>query len=155
LTSENGVRPEPNVEPGRANWNFFVRALVAELGVRDDAGARDALLCTIGRRIAQLLPVPEVASMEALELEINTLLDELHWGQARLVLNETERCVVITHSGGPRLGSGGEPRGYWFGAVLQGLYDGWFASQAGADPSLKAHRQPGSSSGCVVFRYSR
>ncbi len=61
-----------------------------------------------------------------------------------LRLDEADRLLQITHHGFPRIGSLGTPAGQWMSALLEGLYDGWFAQQPGSKPSLSTRRLDGS-----------
>ncbi len=95
------------------------------------------------------------ASLDALEVEMNDALDELGWGSVRLRLHEGERTLFVTHSGLPRIGSLGTPAGQWLSALLEGLYEVWFAQQPGHQPDLVARRVQGGGTDCVILRYAR
>lgn len=136
------------------HFEDFIRALATEIDAQAGTQGRDALLRGVGRQLARLRPLPEVSSMETLELEMNANLAGLGWGSMRLALQEAERILTITHSGLPRVGSRGEPAGFWLSAVLEGLYDAWMSQQAGADKSLTA-RRTGVSGDAVELHYKR
>ena len=139
--------------PAATQWRAFLRGLAIELEAQAGPAASAALLRGIGQRMAQLLALPPVASMEALEMEMNAILGETGWGSVRLALNEAERCVILRHSGLPRIGSAGEPAGSWLAPVLEGLYQGWMGQQPGADDKLRATvQEPGDP---TVLRYGR
>ena len=142
---------------GHAETRFriFLRALAEEIDAVAGANGRDSLLRNAGHRMARLLPLPAVGSMEALELEMNERLGEIGWGSARLALNEEERCLLIAHAGLPRLGAAGDPPGTWFGAVLEGLYEAWMADQPGGDPALVARRHGAEGPDVLTLRLSR
>lgn len=101
-------------------WRPFLRALADEIDAQRGDGVRDEMLRATGRRMARLLPLPEVASVEALAMEMNDALAGLGWGAVTLRLDEEERRLTILHSGLPRLGGAGEPPGLWLSAVLEG-----------------------------------
>ena len=103
-----------------AVWRAFLRGLALELDTQAGPAASAAVLRGTGQQMARLLTLPPVGSMEALELEMNAVLHELGWGEVRLALNEAERCVVLTHTGLPRIGSAGEPPGMWLAPVPGG-----------------------------------
>jgi hypothetical protein len=135
-------------------WRAFLRGLALEIDVQVGSDVRVAILRATGQRMAEMLTLPAVDSLEALELEMNDVLAEIGWGRAELTLLEAERCVAIGHVGLPRIGSAGEPLGTWLAPVLEGLYQGWMGQQPGADPSfrssIKTYEQGG-----VVIRYGR
>jgi hypothetical protein len=138
-----------------ARFREFLRALAEELDAQGGAAGRDSLLRGVGRQMAKLLPLLPVASIEALEMEMNETIAAIGWGQTRLTLQEAERSLIFTHTGLPRIGSAGEPYGLWLGAVLEGLYEGWMVQQPGADASLTARRQTGHAGDAVILRYGR
>jgi hypothetical protein len=147
--------PSPPPPPPAAPWRQFLRALADEIDGQRGESARDELLRATGRRMARLLPLPQVASVEALELEINDALGALGWGAATLALEEDERQLTIRHTGLPRLGGAGEPPGLWLSAVLEGLYETWITQQPGSDPRLVARRVAVPAPGTITLRYGR
>src|ERR1700761_5120486 len=80
-------------------WGFFLRALAQEVDAHGGPDGRQILLRGIGKRLATMLPLPPVSSLEAIELEINAGLAELGWGRCGLELRENERSIVISHTG--------------------------------------------------------
>jgi hypothetical protein len=112
-----------------------------------------AVLRVTGQRMALMMALPPVASLEALEMEMNAVLRDIGWGSVRLSLSEDERCVVMTHTDLPRIGSAGEPNGRWLAPVLEGLYEVWMGQQPGSDETLRAHLSH--SGNAVVLRYGR
>jgi len=119
---------------------WFLRAFAEEIDSTATPGKRDDMLRGVGARLARLMPVPPVESLAALEMEMNDVLASVGWGQACLELDESERTVLITHTGLPRIGSLGSPPGTWLSAVLEGLYGAWMAQQPGSVPDLAAQR---------------
>ena len=82
-------------------------------------------------------------------------LDTLGWGEVRLELSEADRSLQVTHLGLPRIGSSGTPPGLWLSALLEGLYDGWFAQQPGSRPVLAARRPAGEPGAAGIMSYAR
>jgi hypothetical protein len=145
------IHPFATPAAGRA-----VRALAAEIDAELGPTGRDTLLRGAGRRLATLMALPEVDSMEALEAEANAALTELGWGSVRFALNEAEQTLLIHHDNLPTVGGAGEPAGLWLAAILEGLYETWLGRQPGADPALTARRDPvGSAGRSVIIRYRR
>lgn len=142
-------------EPRFPQFRVFLRALAEELDSQAGAGGRDALLRGVGRQMARMLPLPAVASMAALEMEMNDVLGAIDWGHTRLELQETERHILITHTGLPRIGSAGDPPGTWLAGVLEGLYEAWMGQQPGSDAGFVARRQPNQEANFVVLSYGR
>ena len=140
--------------PMHTQWRVFVRALAEEVDSLAGAGERDDMLRGVGRRMAGMLPLPAVKTLDALEIEANDALGAIGWGSVRFELQEAQVALRVIHDGLPRIGSLGSPSGQWLGAMLEGLYDGWFSQQPGSKPSLSARRMPGDGAG-VVLRYGR
>lgn len=136
-------------------WRVFIRALAGEVDAQGGEAARDELLRGVGRRMAKLMPLPEVTSVESLEIEMNDMLSLLAWGSTRLTLEENENSLTIIHSGLPRLGAAGNPPGLWLSAVLEGLYETWIAQQPGSDPQLFARRSAITPEETIVLRYGK
>jgi hypothetical protein len=136
-------------------WRLFLRALAEEVDSLAGAGERDDMLRGIGRRMARMMPLPAVDTLPALEMEMNDALETIGWGGVRLHVNEAERSLQLVHTGLPRIGSLGTPAGHWLAAMLEGLYDSWFAQQPGSKPSLSTRRVEGTSGSPVVLRYAR
>jgi hypothetical protein len=127
---------ETNVSP--LAWRAFLRGLAFELETQAGRDTTVAILRATGQQMSALLALLAVDSLEALQLEMNVVLAEINWGSVRLMLHEAERCVVLSHSSLPRIGSAGDPPGTWLAPVLEGLYQGWMGQQAGANPSFTA-----------------
>jgi hypothetical protein len=144
----------PAVNAAPPAWRAFLRGLALELDVQVGQDVRIGILRATGQQMAEMLTLPAVDSLEALELEMNDVLAEIGWGRVELTLLEAERCVSIDHTGLPRIGSAGEPPGNWLAPVLEGLYQGWMGQQPGADPSFRSsirnHEQD-----AIVIRYGR
>ncbi len=136
-------------------WRPFLRALAEELDTVAGASGRDALLRAVGTRMARLLPLPEVASVDGLEMEMNDALAVLGWGGARLSFSDAERALTITHAGLPRLGAAGTPPGTWLAALLEGLYETWMLQQPGSDATLVARLAGPPAADQVVLRFGR
>lgn len=142
-------------EPGSGiTWRAFLRALAEEIDSVGGLVARDALLRSVGRRMALLNPLPVAPDVAGVELELNGMLADWGWGATRLHLSESERALIISHYGLPVIGSAGDPPGTWLSALLEGLYEGWLAQLPGSDRNLTAKRQR-ISVGAVTLRYGR
>lgn len=140
--------------PNAVLWRTFLRGLAVELDAQIGSDASVAVLRGVGQQMAGLLPLISVASLEALELEMNMVLAEIGWGRVQVQLHEGERCVMLVHTGLPQVGSAGSPAGTWLAPVLAGLYEGWMGRQPGADGSLRA--QFGYHEGeNIIIRYGR
>ncbi len=135
-------------------WRAFLRALADEIDGVSGGAARDALLRGVGRRMASTNPLPASTDTQALALEMNDRLAGWGWGSTRLRVSDTERVLLITHTGLPGIGGAGDPPGTWLAAVLEGLYEAWLNALPGADRSL-AIRRSRVSSGSVVLKYGR
>ena len=136
-------------------WRVFIRALAEEVDSLAGPDERDDMLRGIGRRMSALMPLPPVETLEALELEMNDLLAAVGWGAVRLEVDEAEPALRILHTGLPRVGSLGSPPGQWLAPVLPGLFDGWFAQQPGAQPTLHTHTAGIPGADAVTLLYAK
>ena len=150
ISNPRRTRMQPAVD-----WRMFIRALAEEVDSLAGSGERDDMLRGVGRRMARLNPLPPVQTLDALEMEINDALEGLGWGEASLRVNEADRTLEVVHAGLPRIGSLGSPPGQWLSALLEGLYDGWFAQQPGSKAALSSRRVGGSGGDTVVMAYAR
>jgi hypothetical protein len=139
----------------QARWGFFLRALAQEVDAHGQPEGRDVLLRGVGKRLATILPLPMVSSLEAFELEINTALAELGWGKCVLNLDEGERRIVISHTGLPAIGSSGEPAGFWLAAALEGLYESWLTNHPDCSDGFSARRQNVGPTGELVLHFEQ
>ena len=144
----------PAVRPP-AEWRVFLRALADEIDAQGGEEARDELLRAVGRRMAALVPLPPVATLEALEIEMNEALYCLGWGSTMLTLEPTEQSLTIVHTGLPRVGGAGNPPGQWLSAVLEGLYESWIAQEPNSDPGLFARRIALPNPSMITLRYGK
>jgi hypothetical protein len=134
-------------------WRVFLRSLALEMEAQSGPAACATVLRSAGQRMAQLMTLPPVDSISALEMEMNALLADMEWGQVCLTLDEAERCIVLSHTGLPQVGSAGDPPGSWLAAVLEGLYEVWLRQQPGSDDSFRARIRSADDS--VIIHYQR
>ena len=115
-------------------WVHFLAAMFAEFEERVDPTEADQFLETLGARMARLLPLRRCDSLEELEDDINTVLEGIDWGWARL--GENGRFIEIVHGAYPIIPQD-EHRLSWMVPLLEGLYSEWLGDQGG-DPSFAA-----------------
>ncbi len=145
---------ESNAPPRSVLWRAFLRGLAVELDAQVGPDSSAAILRGVGQRMAGLVTLLPVDSLEALQLEMNLVLTEIGWGHAQLALQEAERCVVMVHTGLPPVSSTGNPPGTWLAPVLEGLYEGWMGQQPGADEALRA-KVDHHDGNKIIIRYGR
>lgn len=143
------------LESAPVQWRLFLRALAEEVDGMAGAAGRDALLRAIGARMARLAPLPEVSTLEALEIEVNDALADLGWGEARLEMDDASHSLRIHHARLPRIGSLSGSQGPWLTALLEGLYETWLGQQPQADTTLTARRSETGPDGTVALTYGR
>ena len=143
------------VAGGAVQWRLFLRAMADEVDHAAGPEQRDRMLRAIGRRMAGMMPLPPVATLTALETEMNDALEAVGWGTVAVRIDEAERVLVLTHAGLPRIGSLGTPPGQWLSAMLEGLYEAWFAQQPGSQPTLSAARVTSGDGEAVTLRFGR
>ncbi len=105
------------------------------------AGERDDMLRGIGKRMAHMTPLPQRSVPRcARNGDERRVWRGSAGGSVRLRLHEGERTLFVTHSGLRESDRSATRRGQWLSALLEGLYEAWFAQQPG-------HRRPLSHAG--------
>lgn len=137
------------------DWRPFLRAMAEELDLVAGPAGRDALLHGVGRQMALQHPLSHQGSTAALALEMNELLQTFGWGRVTITFAPAYACLLLSHTGLPRIGGRGEPPGTWLAGVLEGLYEGWMAQQPGSDASLVARRIAMPDPDTITFRYGK
>ena len=87
----------------------------------------------IGRRLAALEPIEQVADLSILGDRLNRLWGAFEWGQVRLHMDDDG--IIIRHEGLPHA-LDGDVEGLWpelVSAVLEGAYDSWFRTLGSGD----------------------
>ncbi|RVT96927.1 hypothetical protein EOD42_11025 [Rhodovarius crocodyli] len=135
-------------------WRGFLRALVETLDTHLDAAGRDALLRAVGGRMAQLAAIPACGTLAELETRINDVLAAADWGYAQISLDAQAKAMFIAHHAAPAVSTYHDAQGAWVGAVLEGLYAGWLATQPGAEGGVSVKVQPGGG-GAITLRYGK
>ena len=147
--------PAADTSPQTVQWRLFIRALAEEIDSLASPSDRDAMLRSMGRRMARMAPLPAVDVLEALEIEMNDALQLLGWGSVQLRLHVTDRALMIQHTGLPRVGSLGSPAGSWLAALLEGLYEVWLGQQPCSQASLAVRRVTPGVGDTVMLRFAR
>lgn len=106
-----------------SQWQGFLRALCEELEQGLDEADRSRLMARLGERFAASNPLPEVATLQALQEAANGMWAPIDWG--RVVFEEQDDHVRIRHMASPLAAAGGPDRP-WLAAFLEGVYRGWF-----------------------------
>ncbi|AOX18752.1 cellulose biosynthesis protein BcsD [Kozakia baliensis] len=108
-----------------ADLSMFLHAFATEFDLQAGERARDHLLRSVGKRLASRLPMPTCNTLEEFEIESNSLLGFIGWGQGRISVTTEPRGLSIGIIGAPKVGALGRPVGYWLAACLGGLYEKW------------------------------
>ena len=152
---DDSANPVGGEQHPATQWRPILRALAEEVDSLAGPGDRDDMLRGVGRRLSRTMPLPAVQTLQALELEMNDVLHGAGWGVVQLRLSEADRSLHLVHTGFPRVGSLGSPPGQWLSALLEGLYDGWFAQQPGSRAALFTRRIDGAAGDVVTMSYTR
>lgn len=138
---------------GSAQWRVFLKALAMTFDETVETADAHAFLREVGAAMARSLPLPRVATLEALEDAMNARWDALDWGWVRL--READGAVAIVHGASPtRFAEDAE--GHWTRAavpVLEGVYGYWFQAQQG--PSHLQVKLVAEPTEPLVLRYGR
>lgn len=145
----------PSERPVHAVFREFMRAMADQIDEQLPPSDRDTLLCVSGERMARLLPLPAVESVETLGIEINDRLADIGWGSSEISLVADGSCLLILHRGMPRIGAAGDPPGTWMLPVLEGLYQEWLANQPGGDVGLQVRKEQPPAEGIVFLSCGR
>lgn len=133
-------------------WSSFLYSLAQEL---ESAAAQDELrpfMREVGKRMATQMPLPEVGALEELQAAINQQWDRIGWGWVSL--EERPTHLVIKHSAAPLRAAFGASSLSWSPALLEGIYERWFAlAGAGEGLSVVQHQHPPNSVDTVVFEF--
>lgn len=135
-------------------WRAFLNAFTAELFSHADGEDARGFMTQLGRRMAGQLVLGECEALEDLEAAMNRHWADLDWGWCRLT--ETDRAVVIRHAAWPVPDRSDTHWTNAMGALLEGVYSGWFEAQGGdAHLRAKQHADAGSeAAGVLEFRYA-
>jgi hypothetical protein len=135
-------------------WRVFLSSLAEEIVTQGGEEARNELLRGIGLRMAKLRPILVVSGLDMIAVEMNDQLGALGWGSTHLQTDDNYPTLQIVHAGLPRISTASDPSGTWLCAVLEGLYQGWFAQLPNYDDSM-AVRLLAVAPRTVTLRYSR
>lgn len=120
-------------------FSLFIHSLATELDLQAGEEESNALLHSVGLRMAHRMPLPECSTTEGFELECNASLARIGWGRADLILDQDRNLFSIKMHDVPRVGALGQPAGFWFSSLYAGLFTGWFA-QIGETVSIRPAR---------------
>jgi Cellulose synthase subunit D len=129
-----GTQTSSHTSRAAPQWRDFLRALVAQIDASMDAAGRNRMLKAVGARMAGLMPLSPVESLDALEIEMSEAIAAMGWGSVTVRLNEADRALVLSHEGLPAIGSAGDPPG-------TGYRRCWRASTRPGLPASRAVRQ--------------
>lgn len=118
------------------DFSLFIHSLATELELQAGAEESDALLYSVGRRMADRLPLPACDTTAAFELECNANLALIGWGQFSLGFDAQKNALHLSLHDFPRTGALGKPAGTWLAGFYNGLITGWF-SQMGETVKLR------------------
>lgn len=111
-------------------WRDFLSVLLDELDSNVGANEVQAFFSVLGTKLASRWPLSEQSTLEGLELEANTIWNELDWGWCQFKVESA--AITIIHDDWPNPDYGKET--LWslaFSALLQGIYTSWLREQGG------------------------
>jgi hypothetical protein len=134
-------------------WVHFMAAMFAEFEGRVEGAEADQFLVALGAKMARLLPLRACDSLEALEEDVNSVLEGIDWGWMKL--READSFIEIIHGAYPLVPQD-ETRRSWMVPILEGLYGGWLGEQGG-DSSLTArlHGRLEANGAAITLHYGR
>lgn len=130
-------------------FSLFIHSLATELDLQAGEEESNALLHSVGLRMAHRMPLPECGTTEGFELECNECLARIGWGHADLTLDQDRNLFSIKIHDVPRVGALGQPAGFWFSSLYAGLFTGWFA-QIGESVTIRPTKDERTGN-CMVF----
>ncbi len=110
-------------------WASFLTAMAQELQSVADPSGSAAFMRATGARVARLHPLAPVATLEALQGELNATLAAMDWGWSQLAAVGDH--IVITHGACPSLLEHDADRAWppLMAEVLAGAYGTWLHEQ--------------------------
>lgn len=118
-------------------WRAFLSAFAVELQTGAEPAEVRGFLRQIGRRMADLVPLPKVETVEALEAAMNEAWGRMEWGWVRL----------FPEDGGVRIVHGSYPNAFadpsnelWpqgAAALMEGIYGQWMLRQGSPVPVVR------------------
>jgi hypothetical protein len=115
-------------------WSSFLLSLGQELGALAEPSELRSFVRQVGKRMATLMPLPKVDVLGDLQAAMNQQWDRIGWGWVSL--QEKPKFLVIVHSAAPLQSAFGDGSLSWSPALLEGIYEHWFA-MAGAGGKLR------------------
>jgi hypothetical protein len=122
-------------------WHWLLGALAREWSCVHSPAALLSHMTVLGAEFAVHHPLPAVTHLGDLELAINRLWDERHWG--RVTLHDRGSALLIVHADSPLASAFGPTHLAWSVGLLEGIYARWL-HDAGAPAELEL--------GCVDLR---
>lgn len=133
-------------------WAGFLRAFSEEMQSQLSTEEFRELLRNMGLRLGESLPIEAKDTIEALESAINSHLQQMQWGYARMT--DSGSMLQIQHHFDP-LSSALNIDATVSGGLLEGVYEYWFRS-AGAEDDLRVLQIPNAASPMVQeFQFGR
>lgn len=114
-------------------WKFFLLSLAEEITSSFEHQQSRFFIHNVGKRIATLLPLPQIETLEDMEQAINRTWETIDWGWVSL--DASHNRLSITHFATPLDAAFSESHRAWSAALLAGIYDRWF-EVAGANQGL-------------------
>ncbi|NIE81379.1 cellulose biosynthesis protein BcsD [Asaia sp. As-1742] len=118
------------------DFSLFIHSLATELELQAGAEESDALLFSIGKRVAARLPLPHCHTTASFELECNAILALIGWGRIALEYDPQKNILHLYINDHPQVGALGKPSGTWFASFYAGALTAWFA-QTGETVTLR------------------
>lgn len=114
-------------------WKFFLLSLAEEFTSSFDQLQSQHVIHNVGKRLATLLPLPPLETLEDMEQAINRVWETIDWGWVSL--DASQNHLSIKHFAAPLDSAFSESHRAWSAALLAGVYDKWF-ELAGANEGL-------------------
>jgi hypothetical protein len=110
-------------------WAPFLASMAAELAAHADPHSSASFMRAIGVRVARLLPLGHLNTLEDLEERINVNLSHMAWGWTHLTVAEDH--IVIVHGACPNVLEHDTDQSWppLMAEVLGGAYTAWLAGQ--------------------------
>lgn len=127
--------PVPSNEVMSDAKGFALLTALTAFEIRDSASPAQArgFYLAVGRRLAELEPVEEIADLSVLGSRLNKLWAALDWGHVIFCMEDDG--IAVRHHGLPHA-LDGDVEGLWpdlVSALLEGAYDSWFRALGSGD----------------------
>ena len=152
IENEGGAASSQDASSNALLWPALVTAMIAEVQEGATSEQAQGLFRSLGGRIAVMISIEDIRSLDSLCDHINILWAQLGFGHVAMTLDDAG--IDLRHSGVPHMPSPTDD-GAWsamIAPVLEGAYDVWFRAM-GSSTKLRT-RLVKQDEDCITLRHA-